>query len=101
MQHTATNNKKWQSLTLYEQMGNIGSEVGRSVSSRNRRSAIDRAFELFDLTLADTRWAGTRRREIARARENYAEIIASENLDELNKLSKYFYHFALASRKGK
>jgi hypothetical protein len=32
---------------------------------------LDRALELFDLTAADDRWRGHRRREILRAREEF------------------------------
>ena len=60
---------RWSQLTLAEQLANIGSEVGRAVrakSTGNERrmiAAMERALELFDLTLADVRWQG-RRREI-------------------------------------
>jgi hypothetical protein len=56
---------------LLEQMANFCSEVGRATQARKRgdeqrlAGALDRALELFDLTVIDERWAG-RRREIAR-----------------------------------
>jgi len=28
--------QKWQSLTIFEQMGNVGSEVGRAFAARRR-----------------------------------------------------------------
>lgn len=79
-------------------MGSIGCEIGRSISSSNKESAFDRAVELFDITLADPRWTGPKRREIARARENFVESITKNNIDSLKGLDKYFYHFALAAR---
>jgi len=48
-------------LTLVEQLGNIGSEVGRASRAKAQGNeqrlagALDRALELFDLTLADAR----------------------------------------------
>lgn len=50
-------------LTLLERLANIGSEFSRAERARaagnNERSAaaFDRCLELFDLTLADDRWA--------------------------------------------
>ena len=63
----------WGRLSLAEQLGNVGSEVGRMRRWRDRderlaTAAFDRALELLDLTLADARWRG-RLKEIARARE--------------------------------
>ena len=60
-------------MSLPEQMGNIGSEVGRTVKWMNKnnelfRSAAARALELMDLTITDPRWRGRRLRELARAR---------------------------------
>lgn len=53
---------RWRTLTFAAQMANIGSEVGRAAEAhvrgneQRRRLALDRALELFDLTLADDRW---------------------------------------------
>jgi len=64
---------KWFHLSLLEQMANIGSEVSRAAKWQGKdketfQATIDRALELFDLTLEDKRWRG-RLREIARMRE--------------------------------
>ena len=54
-----------------------GSEVDRAIraynaGNRNRfDGALARALELFDLTAADDRWRGARRREILRARSEF------------------------------
>ena len=58
--------KKWFQLSLSEQMANIGSEVIRAVKWHNKgekehkEKALERALELFDLTLSDPRWHGGR-----------------------------------------
>ena len=78
--HASLASGRWQELTLAEQLGNIGSEVGRAFSWRARNveryeGALARGLELFDLTLADPRWSGARRKEIARAREVFMDAL--------------------------
>ncbi|MSU74922.1 MAG: hypothetical protein EXS55_00170 [Candidatus Magasanikbacteria bacterium] len=98
----------WFTMTLCEQLGNVGSEIGRAtkwerqgdVSRRNQ--ALDRAFDLLDLTMADTRWR-KRLKEICRAREVVADTFYGkrEYNDTPEGLEKYFFKFALAARKDK
>ena len=103
MQHQDLANGKWFSLTLCEQLGNVGSEVGRAAKWKMKNatvysSAIHRALELLDLTLADERW---KMKEISQAREAVCEAYSEK--DEFNSsltsLEKYFNHFAFAARK--
>jgi hypothetical protein len=52
---------RWFKFSLPEQMGNIGSEVHRSINwflkkDDRFQAAFERALELFDLTLKDRRW---------------------------------------------
>ena len=95
---------RWQTLSLLEQLGNVGSEVGRMRRWRDRdarlaAAAFERALELLDLTLADPRWRG-RRREIARARELLCDAAAGggEYGTTLDDLDRYFLAFAVAAR---
>jgi len=98
---------RWQTMTLAEQLGNIGSEIGRAMRAREQgdeqrlTGALDRALELFDLTLADDRWAGHRRREIARAREVTCDFLVGDNEygSTAASLDNYFLQFALAARR--
>ena len=100
---------RWQTLTLAEQLGNIGSEVGRAIRARERddekrfAGALDRAPELFDLTLDDPRWRGPRLREIARAREVTCDFLAGDNDygSTAESLDRYFLQFAMAARRGR
>ncbi|MBI2024930.1 MAG: hypothetical protein HYT03_02515 [Candidatus Harrisonbacteria bacterium] len=94
----------WQKLSLAEQLGNIGSEIGRAKRWQEKdqklfHEAVDRSLELFDLTLEDPRWKG-RRREIEIAREVFCEIIFGENKyhSSLPDLLRYFDQFAYAAR---
>ncbi len=94
---------EWQKLSLAEQMGNIGSEVLRASRSKGENifsGAVERALELFDLTLSDPRWKG-RYREIARAKEVFCDAVYGGKLygSSLQDLVPYFDNFALAARK--
>ena len=96
----------WGTLTLLEQMAHIGSEVERSIRAheigRKERleKALDRALELFDLTAADERWRGPRRREILRAREEVCRLFFDDHppVDSSRGLRDYFLSFAVAAR---
>ncbi|MEI8334441.1 MAG: hypothetical protein WCH74_11395 [Chloroflexota bacterium] len=100
---------RWQALTLAEQLGNIGSEVGRAIRASEHddaerfAGALDRALELFDLTLGDPRWRGHRLREIARAREVTCDFLVGENdyRSTAASLDAYFFQFALAARRDR
>lgn len=93
---------RWGVMSLAEQMGNIGSEIGRAriaqdENSDRLRGSIDRALDLFDLTLADERWRG-RRFELARARELFCAASVGEEMykTSLADLERYFMQFAMA-----
>ena len=62
-------------------------------------SAMERAFELFDFTIADKR-RENRFKEILRAREVLADAFlgGKEYKIELKGLEPYFDHFAIAPR---
>jgi len=107
-QHQGLANGRWQVMTLSEQMGNIGSEVGRAVNSQRQgnekkmNSALERAFELFDLTIADSRWL-SRLKELTRSREVLADYFFGDNVYNSTgeNLEKYFYWFALSARRNR
>lgn len=95
----------WYKLSLAEQLGNIGSEVGRAANSKGKneelfQGSFQRALELFDMTLEDSRWQG-RRTEIARARELFCYAVVGEDKynTTLKDLEAYFLPFALYARK--
>ena len=88
---------------------NAGAEVGRAIRARGGghperfAAAVDRALELLDLTLADDRWAGPRRREIARAREVVCDFLLGDNLygSTAESAEAWFMAYALAARRGR
>jgi hypothetical protein len=108
IQHRDLAADRWHAMSVFEQLGNIGSEVHRALnwSSRNpalAEAALFRALELFDLTLDDPRHRQSvaRLREIARAREVVADALAGSNVygSTPASLMKYFDAYALAARK--
>jgi hypothetical protein len=106
--HSSLAAGRWHSLSLMEQLGNVGSEVDRAIrahrQSRHDRfeRALDRALELFDLTASDSRWPLHRKREILRAREQFCRVFFDEQAepDLAEFLSKYFLQFAVAARRS-
>ena len=94
--------EKWASLSLVEQMGNISSEVGRAIKSREniarRDRAIERAIDLFSATAACH--SGRRLREILRARDEFLRLFFDGSTD-YDGVERYFHYFALAARRGK
>lgn len=105
-QHQSLADGRWFTLSLAEQLGNIGSEVNRVIRARGDKTSYDhavvRALELFDLTLSDSRWR-KRLKEIARARELFCDAAwgNSEYKTSLEDLNTYFFRFALAARSQK
>ena len=94
--------EKWAGLSLVEQMGNIGSEVGRAIKWREnperRDGAIERALDLFSATAACH--SGLRLREILRARDEFLRLFYDGSTDFV-EIERYFHHFALAARRGR
>ena len=99
---------RWFTMTLAEQLGNIGSEVNRSISSFEKNDkermakAIDRTLELFDLTLADRRWKD-RLKEITRSRELFCSLFFDQKnykdlKNQMDFLNEYFLQFAVLAR---
>jgi hypothetical protein len=100
---------RWGTLTLAEQLGNAGADVGRAIRARENgneprlASALARALGQLDLTLADPRWSGHRRREIARAREVVCDLLAGDNAygSTPASLERWFMAYAVSARAGR
>lgn len=105
--HTSLAAGRWRSLSLVEQLGNVGSEVRRAArwhgtDQQRCEQAFYRALELLDLTIADPRWQG-RRKELTRARELLCDAMFGGTTygSDLASLDRYFFHFAMAARAGR
>ncbi len=104
-QHSSLVQGRWATFSLCEQLGNVGSEVGRAARARGKKDeqqvwrAADRAFELLDMTIDDARWR-LRLKELVRAREVFADAIlgGKEYGATLDDMEAYFFPFAFAAR---
>ncbi len=96
---------RWHELSFFEQMANVGAEVGRTISWKNKgrpdisQRAFERALELLDLTISDQK-NRSRLRELLRVREALADCYAFENSHQSSDESweRYFYSFQFAAR---
>ncbi len=94
---------KWAKMSIFEQMGNIYSEVGRSFSalksgdSKRAQAASARALDLFDAT-AEVLSAqhSPKLKEVLLVREVFVEQFESGEDDGLDD---YFMPFAIVARK--
>ncbi|MCK5466077.1 hypothetical protein KAI56_01080 [Candidatus Parcubacteria bacterium] len=96
----------WTKLSLVEQMANIGSEVERTISWKNKNNcdysnrAFERALELLDLTIENPKRKSCLK-ELLRLREVLADYFVFDNQysssDQLWR--NYFYPFNFAARK--
>ncbi len=96
---------RWRTLTLAQQLGNVGSEVSRALRWKDRdpktsENAVFRALELLDLSIQDPRWKG-RLKELTRARECLVDgwLGGAAYGSSLADLDRYFFAFALLARR--
>jgi hypothetical protein len=108
VQHRELAGGRWWQLSLAEQLGHAGSEVGRAVAWQSRNAEVSqgaacRALELLDLTLADPRLRQSRARlrEMARAREVVADFFFGSNQYGSTgpSLCRYFDAYAILARR--
>ena len=106
-EHRGLSPEHWAKMPLVEQMANIGSEVERAIRWRAKKNgeyankAFERALDLFDLTL-DSAHSFPKLREVARAREAWAEYFFGSNAFRSNEheWTSYFSQFAYAARRN-
>lgn len=94
---------RWFTLSFFEQMANVGSEVERAMKWREKnkeysRLASDRALELLDLTIADSK-NRKRLKELFRLREVLADYFYFDNIYKSTdqKWRSYFNSFSYAA----
>ncbi|HXI24799.1 MAG TPA: hypothetical protein VNG71_13130 [Pyrinomonadaceae bacterium] len=100
---------RWHTMTLAEQLGNVGSDYERALRWKQKgnreyfESALARMLELLDLTISDPRWRNHRLKELCRLRE----VVCDELLNEVREypdprdFKNYFYFFAYTARKNR
>jgi hypothetical protein len=100
--------QRWAQLTLIQQLGNIGSEVGRSVAARRRHDsgrfegALERALDLFEATI-DILIAqkSPRVREVLVAKDQYLNLFFGyAPVGDEEKIEQYFMNYAIAARRN-
>ncbi|MDP2630289.1 MAG: hypothetical protein Q8P56_02680 [Candidatus Uhrbacteria bacterium] len=99
---------RWFQMTAMEQMGNIGSEVERSLrwhkknETENRDKAIERMLDLIDLTVRDPKWIH-RLKELLRTREVLCDYFFGDNTFSISPeaLQKEFLYYGIAARADK
>lgn len=106
-QHPQLAAGRWFSLSLAEQLGNIGSEVERAIRWHDKgndlyfQAAFTRMLELLDLTVMDERWKGPRRKELLRVREALCDSFEKSEAFKipLSDWPRYFFPFAILARR--
>lgn len=104
--HSAETRADWLTRPITYQMGNIGSEVSRSLkwnakgNSARAAKAVDRALELFDLTIEANRHNHARLTEILKAREEFCDYFFSNNSYHTDpvQMQKYYDGFVMMER---
>ena len=99
---------RWRTMSLVEQLANVGSEVERALSWASKGNpehsglALERGLELLDLTIADPRYRH-RLKELTRLREALLDYFLGDNQFGSTESSwrSYFhaYGFAAAIRR--
>jgi hypothetical protein len=96
----------WQQRDLFDQLGNIGAEVGRAIGASRQGlterfdGALDRALDLFSAT-AEVLVAeqSPRLKEVLRARELFLGLFFDDKLDQDSAaIEEYFMQYATAAR---
>jgi len=97
--------EKWQNLTIFEQLGNIASEISRAIvwekkmDDKTKKNSLARALELINLTLANKNLKNGLK-EITRLQELVADNYAGEKTYDvsLEDLYNCLLPFAVISK---
>jgi hypothetical protein len=97
---------RWQSMSIFWQLGNIGSEVGRSAraylngDTEGFQAAFARGIDLFDATVEGLVKTGqsARTREVLLSRDQFVSQFFSDTPKVEPSIEEYFMQFAVADR---
>lgn len=95
--------ERWARLTILEQMGNIGSEVGRTLKAKRKEEdfepALIRALDLFNATVDHLISKKSHRvKEVLRAKDQFLRAVYERDDDSIET---YFMQFAIAARRNR
>lgn len=101
--HGEDTHQDWLARPITYQMGNIGSEVSRSLkwtekgNAARAAKAIDRALELFDFTIEANVKNPARLTEILKARDEFCDYFFNHNSYHTNPtaMQKYYDGFVM------
>src|SRR3981081_130243 len=104
--HPDLANGRWHTMTIAEQLGNVGSEYERALTWKERgdkdrfEHAFGRLLELLDLTIADPRWTNHRLKELTRLREVVCDELYNDvpEIIHPSDLRQYFLYFGIMAR---
>lgn len=96
--------ERWFSFSIFKQLANVGMDVARAIDWKKKNNleysnnAFDRALELLDLTIADPKNKGARRKEMLMVREALVDFIMYDNEYQTTEelWYNYFYDFNYA-----
>lgn len=111
-QHKTLANGGWAKLSFCLQMGNIGSEVSRSLkwfgkNEKRFKVSFERALELFDLTIEAAQDDASSSRsaklkEVCRAREEFCDYFFGNSWGtDPKKMMRYYDQFAILGMKNR
>jgi len=108
--HKSLADGRWFTFSIYEQLGNVGSEFERAARAFERgdnerfEKAFERMLELLDLTIEDPKWrTACRLRELLRLREEVCDVFHGGEIfgTSIETLKRYFLYFAIAARSNR
>lgn len=100
--HSESLRTTWSSLSICQQMANIGAEVGRAINWKKKgntemsMNALYRGLELIDYTIADIKNRNGLS-EVVRLREFLLDFMIGENMFGMSEdfFQKYFLAFTI------
>ena len=105
IQHKEMAGGRWMEMPLCLQMGNIGSEVSRSLkwyqkNEKRFKVSFERALELFDLSIqCMPRAERGKLKELCRAREEFCDYFMGNSWKtDPKKMMRYYDQFAIKGR---
>ena len=92
--------ERWKQLSIFDQMGNIGSEASRTLRLKRNgedfRAALIRALDLFEATVELlVQNKSHRTKEVLRARDQFLQALF---ISDDPSIETYFMQFAIAAR---
>lgn len=102
--HQDLTKEKWQSMSFFYQMANIGAEIGRTMQWKVKdisksMACFERGLELLDLTIEDKKNHDGKLKELCRLREVLVDYFMFDNIygSTDQNWQDYFYGFNYAA----